>query len=154
MIQNFLFKKDLPTSLPKSLKIEVDKVAKTKTKRQAAKLAYKIVTDKYYGHRAETYFNVKKLLQTDVNKIWAESGFYQCTTQNYLIRLLLVKSGKFKDSEVEQKLTLIWYIGPHQYLKVWLDKDNHVYLDPWSKVYRVPFGQRAHGFKSGKMFKS
>ena len=69
-----------------------------------------------------------------------------CTQQNYVLRLLLVKSGKFKDSEIRIKWTLVAYISPHQYLQVKVGKGNWVNVDMWGSSKGVPFGDYSHGF--------
>ena len=82
MLHNLFAKKDLPITIPKSLQEQIDTVARARDKLEATKLAYDIITSKYRGHRVKTYLHLKKLLNTDIDKIWSQSGFYQCTTQN------------------------------------------------------------------------
>lgn len=154
MTSNLFKKAKLPDDVPFSLQKQILIVANTSSKEEALEVAYKIIIDRYRGNRIQTWLNIKKGVQKDIHTIWAQKGFYQCTTQNYLLRLLLVKSKHFKDEEIEQKLSFIWYFSLHQYLKVKISDKKYTFVDPWSNVYGVPFGQYAHGFKSGTIFKS
>lgn len=60
--------------------------------------------------------------------------------------MLLMKSGHFTDDDIETRWTLLWFVSPHQYLRVRLDNEQWANVDVWANVYGIPFGDYAHGF--------
>lgn len=145
MIKNLFAKGKIPDSLPKDMQVVINKLKKSKNKEDCLKKAYDILSKKYRGYRVKTYTRFFDLFQSDLNKIWAKKDFLHCTTMNYLMRILLVKSGFFKDKDTKIKFSLVWYISPHQYLNVRLNKKS-VNIDLWGKAYGIKFGDYAHGF--------
>lgn len=75
-----------------------------------------------------------------------KKGFLHCTKLNYLIRILLIKGGLFKEEDIELRWTSTWLIFPHQYLKVKINKNKFINVDLWGKAYGIPFGSYARGF--------
>jgi hypothetical protein len=92
------------------------------------------------------------LFSSGIEDLWNRSGFLHCTNQNYLLALLLVKSRKFTENDIEPKWTLLWGLSPHQYLKVKVG-DNYKNIDAWAARYGIGFGRYAHGFHTGKKVK-
>lgn len=80
------------------------------------------------------------MYKCNIKGIAKEKGFMHCTKLNYLLRFILVKSSKFKDEEIEQKLSWCGFIFPHQYLKIKIGKNKSVYVDLWGKRYGTKFG--------------
>ncbi len=78
--------------------------------------------------------------------LWNESGFMHCTNINYVLRTLLIKSGHFADDDIQIKWTIVWYISPHQYLRI-KTGDKYVNVDVWGYVYGIKYGEYAYGFK-------
>lgn len=147
MIPNFFCKEKIPDKLPEDLEEIINVELKTsKTKEECARKAYVILTEKYGGDRIKTYSRIFELFACDVAKLWSRSGFLHCSHLNYLLRITLVKSGFFKDEDIQLKWTQIWYISPHQYLRVKLDDEKYVNIDVWAHVYGIKFGDYAHGF--------
>ena len=142
VIPNLFYKKSLPESVPKELQNAVSKVKRAKTRREALKIAYKIITSKYFGAVVPTYTKFTRLFGWDIKSVWKEKGYMHCTKHNYIMRFLLVKSGWFKERDIKQKVIRLCYASPHQYLQVrvngaWVD------VDCWGKSYDVPFGRHS-----------
>lgn len=93
-----------------------------------------------------TYLRLHHLTIKDVNKLWRKNGFMHCTNVNYVMKFLLVKSGFFEESDIIQQWTQVWYISPHQYLKIRIKDNQFVNIDIWGKVYGINFGDFAKGF--------
>lgn len=146
MIHNFFKKRKLPTELTPEIEVIVSKVKETKDKNEALKLAFDLLSEKYCGGMWGTYIKLHKLFRTDVKKISSKPGYYQCTTLNYLMRIVLVGSGFFEDSDIHQKKSLIWHVSPHQYLRVKINEKEFVNVDLWAKRYGIEFGDYARGF--------
>jgi len=120
MIKNFFRKAEIPENIPKTMQDVVYELKKSKNNEEYLRKAYDILTKKYRGYHIRTYLRIFDLFISDVDKLWAKSGFLHCNHMNYLLRILLVKSGFFND--IRLKWTLVWYISPHQYLKINLGK--------------------------------
>ena len=140
----FPMKQNIPKKLPVDMEFIIEDLRKSKNKRECLTKAYLILTSKYPGSRVKTYVLFHKAFNNDVNKLWRES-FLHCTSTNYLLRILLIKSGLFKDEDIIPKWTLVYYLSPHQYLNIKLDK-KHVNVDLWGKSYGIKFGDYARGF--------
>ena len=125
MIPNLFSKLKIPEKLPKDMQRVVEQLKKSKNKEDCLKKAYYIITRKYRGYHVKTYTHFFKVFITDVNKLWDKRGFLHCTHMNYLMRILLVKSGFFKDDEVTPKLTLVWYKSIHQYLSIKINRNKY-----------------------------
>ncbi|MBI2613973.1 MAG: hypothetical protein HYW62_04350 [Candidatus Levybacteria bacterium] len=68
-----------------------------------------------------------------------------CTQQNFLLSVLLVESGWFSEKDLQLGHSLVWYISPHQYLKVKID-GSIIAADPWNYRFGASLGQFASGF--------
>jgi len=65
---------------------------------------------------------------------------------NYLLRVLLIKSGWFTDDDIELKITLIWGVSIHQYVKIKINEDKFINVDIWGANNNIEFGDHAHWF--------
>ncbi|EKD29428.1 MAG: hypothetical protein ACD_78C00417G0006 [uncultured bacterium (gcode 4)] len=142
---DLLSKTQVPDALPRDMQAVVDGLKKSKNQEECLKKTYDILNTKYRGYRVKTYTRLFELFITDIIKLWSRNGFLHCTNINYVMRILLLKSGRFQESDIRLKWTLIWYVSPHQYLQVrvngkWID------VDIWAHAYGIQFGDHAHGF--------
>jgi hypothetical protein len=135
--------------MPNKLHPELQKVVnqlKRKSKIDIIKGAYDVVTTKFTSSNWKTYTHLPEIIQRDTNRLWNRNFLY-CTHQNFLIRLILIKTGKFKERDIKLKRGLAHWLSPHQWLRIkvgnkWTD------VDAWGRSYGVPFGKNAHGFNS------
>ncbi len=147
LVPLFFVKHELEHVTNPGLMLAIQRVKHSPSLEKAMERALYILSDKYQSKRFETYVFFKKLYETDPNKLWERSGFMHCTQQNYLWQTLLVKSGWLKDDQIELGFSLVWYISPHQFLKVNLPT-GQIAIDPWNYYHGVPMGQYASGFGS------
>jgi hypothetical protein len=145
MIKNILKKARIPDDLPQDVEDIIEGLKRSRTKEGCAKKAYDILSERYRGYRAYTYLRLFDLFHSDVGYLWSRKGFLHCNNLNYLLRILLIRSGMFSESDIVLKWTRIWVFSPHQYLRVrigrrWTD------IDLWGKAYGIPFGAHAQGF--------
>ena len=145
MIPILLFKSKMPDKIPESMQKEVDKLKKCKSKMDCLKKAYNIITTRYHGSTPQLILNYYDFLTTDVDKLWKRQGYLHCHYQNYLLRVLLVKSGFFKDEDILLKFTVTYGLSPHAYLKINAG-DKFVFADPWFHYRGLPLGDHARGF--------
>ena len=148
MIPNLCFKLAIPEKIPPSMSKSINTWKKGASKRQFIKKCYDYLIPRHHGTLFNIIFRFPELYSNGVDKIWPRKGYLHCTTLNYLIRIMLVKSGLFKDSDIELKFTIIHGFIPHQYMKIWLSKNKFLYVDPWAYQLGIDFGERASGFNS------
>lgn len=148
MIPNLFVKQAIPQKLPPILQKEVDQIAHVPTQELAAQAAFDFVTSRWGGNRLGLIRYFPRLFQTNIFKIISTSGYMHCTTMNFLVRILLVKSGRFTDTNVHLKLTHTWYAVPHQYLTLHFDSGRELVLDPWNFQFGIRYGSFGKGFDS------
>jgi len=141
MIPHLFWKRKIPDKLPPGVQKIVDKLKKTKSKEQCLKQAYESVSKKYRGRKWLTFTKFWDLFRCSVKSIWGRKGFLHCTNLNYILRVLLIKSGKFKESDIKPKITFVG-ISIHQYLRVKIN-NKYVDVDPWGEAYGIKFGKHA-----------
>ena len=135
----------IPEKLPADMASVADDLSRSADKMLCLKEAYLVLSRKYRGYRYKTYFHIFDFFKNDVDVNWRKSGFLHCTNLNNLLIALLVKSGHFKEWDIERRWTLIWYISPHEYLRVKIGDSEYVNVDLWGKAYGIDFGDYAHG---------
>jgi hypothetical protein len=149
MKAHYLFRK---SKLPKDLSGDINEIVsdlkKLNTQEEVLKAVYNIVTTRYHGGKIATYTKLFNILSSEAEDLWNRSGFMHCTNQNYLLTLLLIKSGKFKEEDIKPKWTNLYGISPHQYLEIRLDS-RFVDVDAWAATYGIEFGDHAHGLHAG-----
>ncbi len=145
-IPNLFSKEPIPQELPTGMVELVERVRSAKNKKQALQTAYEALAGKYRGYKAMTYLKLWRVWETDLDKIWQRSGFLHCTTMNYLLRIILIKSGWFKEEDIRFGYAMIWYISLHQYLKVRVAPNEWIKADLWYHHYGKKLGDYGHGF--------
>lgn len=138
-------KTPLPQELPEEMKMTINELSRSASQEECLKKAYAVMTARFHGLRGTTYFLFWRLFIKDAAKLWKQKGFMQCTNLNYLMRILLVKSGFFSEEDIELKWTAIWYFSPHQYLRIRLG-GKFVNIDIWGRHAGIEFGDYTHGF--------
>jgi len=126
------------------MQVIVNKLKKAKSKGDCLRKAYDFLSKKYYGCSIVTKFF--DLFVTDLDKLWKKNETH-CTNLNYLLRVLLIKSGFFKEEDIKPKITAIGHISIHQYLKVRINDNKFVNVDLWGASHKVKLGSYAHGFR-------
>jgi hypothetical protein len=121
MKNNFFSKTKIPEKLPEEMQKIINEMKQLSSQEQCLRKVYDIMANRYRGYRFKTYTRLSQIFRFDIQKLWGKIGFIHCHNANYLMRILLVKSGFFNNNDIENKWTLVWYISPHQYLRVKLD---------------------------------
>lgn len=144
----YLFdKSSLPAEIDEGISDSLSTLSNISEKSEYLRATYDIITSKYEGGRVKTLGKLFDLFSDGVQSLWNRSGFMHCTNQNYLLTLLLVRGGLFKEKDIIPRWTLIWFFSPHQYLEVKVG-DETINIDAWGKTYGIPFGDYAHGFNT------
>ena len=146
---NFLTPPNAANDLPESLDTEINKLIKFDSKEETLEATYELLTKKYRGYRIRTLTRLFDLFEDDITKLWSKNGFLHCTNMNYLMKIMLLGSGKFSEDDINFKWTTINFYSPHEYLQIRLDNSRWINIDMWGKAYGIKFGDYAHGFHSG-----
>lgn len=131
--------------LPSEMLKIVEGLKQMKSRKECLELAYDILTKRYKGKRFRTYIALHQLFINNPKKLWNKK-YLICVKTNYLMRIFLVASGFFKDEDIKSEWSLIWYVSPHQYLRVKLDNSEFINVDVWGENNRIKFGDYARGF--------
>ncbi len=144
----------VPRNIPKKLEIQIQKLTRQKNKEELLHSCFDFVVSKNSGERINVFSKFTRLYKLDIDDILETKGYAHCTTMNYLLRTILINSGKFKDADINTKLTNIWFLIPHQYLEIKVSQNKKIIADPWAKQFGIPFGKYAHGFSAGTILRT
>ncbi len=136
------------SKLPEKIPIELAEVV-DRMKRQAKNdydflwQAYNYVTGKYDGK----WNNLSEFISRrfwSLERIWPVHDHVPDTQQNFILRIMLLKSGFFRDEDIEPKhVALNFFI--HQYLIIKTTK-GLIEVDPASDYKGATFNKHAEGF--------
>ena len=151
MIPNLFSKEPVPEKIPESMEDKIKEFAKSKDKEIFLKKSFYHVVSKSRPRRGFTILRCNEAFKTDIIYLWEKKGYIPCTSLNYLVRVMLVKSGLFREEDIELKLTNTWYIMIHQYLRVRINEKKYINVDPFGYSFGIRFGDYAHGFHAGTL---
>jgi hypothetical protein len=92
------------------------------------------VKERYVVTRRQHFTKPWILFRTDLSLLWhAQRGDNQaCHVLNFLVKAILVASGRFTDGEVEGHV-VFYHLNIHQYLRVKI-AGNMIAVDPWGHL--------------------
>ncbi len=140
MIPNLFSKQEIPDEIPEKLKEKIREFSHNSDKEDFLKKSFFYITSKWGGGRMNLIYKLRLLFDKDISKIFNTKGYLHCTTMNFLLRTMLVKSGFFRDEDIELKSHSSWIV-PHQYLKVKIKEGEFVKLDIWAYQFGVDYGK-------------
>jgi hypothetical protein len=127
--------------MPADLREKIAENNRSETKMDYLKKSCQEISDRYTS-RPRYYLRepISGFWETNVTKIWEGTADRPSTVQNYMLKLLLTKSGRFTEEDI---ITVNTYCGitPHQYLKVRVDGGEWVAVDVWDKERPHAFGE-------------
>jgi len=132
----------VPQNIPQDfLKVIADFNKKSKTDKEYLYNAYSYITERYHEARLKTIINWNYSFK---NVFSHKSGYIPWNIHNFLLKVMLVKSGRFKEEDVKTQIVFFNFFI-HQYLKVKLD-NQWIKVDPNSQYMGIPFGKVAIWF--------
>jgi len=139
MIPHLGFKKEiLPEKIPKSMDIKIDEIKnESKNSIDFLTLSFIYLGKRYKTRRVSILFHLPSLFK-GLDSVWQRAGYIPCTQGSYVMRIFLVRSGFFVDSDVRVKYTVLNFLI-HQYLEVRIGKE-------W---FDVDVGEFQRGIKLG-----
>lgn len=145
MSNHFLSKTRIPEKIPQGMQEAVAELQSLPSQEECLRRAYEIMTARFKGKRFKTVTRIPEIFSFNLEKFWNNPGFMLCHNMAWLLRILLVKSGHFKNEDLVGKWTQVWYISPHNYLKVKMRDGRVVNVDVWGANQGIKFGDYAHG---------
>ncbi len=144
-IPHFTFEEDpLPEEIPSDMKNVIEGLSrKAESPKEFLELSYEYVGNKYHSQRLNVILKFNYLFKS-LDEVWKMEGYMPCTQSSFVLRIFLVKSGFFKDSEVKRKHIFVNFIT-HQYLEVKLD-GKWVSVDVGEKQNGMPIGKHLNYF--------
>ena len=149
MIVNLFGGWRIPSQLPKDMQKVVEGLRKTKSREECLKKAYNVFVTQFHGCKLRQH--VKTYFSKDVKRMWRERDTH-CTNLNYLLYILLLKSGKFRKEDIKFRWTLASYISPHQYIEVRVSKSKVVKADPYGASRGIKLGELFYGKRAFKSY--
>ncbi len=129
----------LPRRIPGWLSEEIERLSREYPSKHAfLRASYQYLTRNYQGGRMKTILLFWHLFYSPFR---IRSGYIPCTTHNLLLRLMLIRSGKFREEDIRTQVVFLNF-SLHQYLKVRIGS-RLIFVDPNSHYLGVPFGSRA-----------
>jgi len=152
MVYNLHKKEAIPKDIPKEMEKKIKEFSKNRNKKEFVKKSFDYLNKKYKIDRVRFVTKLPDINKKDVKYLWNAKGFIYCISMNYLLRIMLVKSKFFKDSDIQLKLSNTWHLVPHQYLRIKISKKEYITVDPWAFQLGIKYGDFAHDFHAGKVF--
>lgn len=152
MIPHLFSKYPLPENIPEEIQTFIREFSVLWDKEEFLEKAFYFVVERWWWPRYRLFFTLRELFQTDIDTIIQTKGYMHCTLMNYILRVILIKSGFFDEEDIKQKLTHTWYITIHQYLRVYIEDWWYRDIDPWGYQYGIEYGKYSKGFNSINIF--
>ena len=147
----------VPERIPGEMQAVIDRLStENPSQIQFIRAVLDEVRRRHFVSKRQHFAHPWILFRKDIKEIWEKQrGDRQaCHVLNFLVKAMLVKSGRFTDKQVIGHLTFFhWNI--HQYLTVATDR-GLVYVDPWGYLARrTDVGEYGTGFgKEGTPIKT
>jgi hypothetical protein len=145
MFPIFFKKEPLPKELNKTFRAIIEHLNACENKEEALKEAFKITSTRFSSSRLKLIIRIKRIFIKDPERMWQKKFLY-CFQVNYLLRMFLVKSKWFQDKDIKLKFSFVYYFIPHQYLRIKINDNQYMNVDPWGYDYGVKFGDYLYGF--------
>lgn len=117
-----------PKNLPPEIKDKITELENSSYDQMSyLRLAFDFVLSRWYAVRYKAATDFIKLFRSDLKQIWQQPGYAHCTTQNFILNVLLLSSKYFKTEDIKVRHVFLNFV-PHQYLQVrvngqWIDVD-------------------------------
>jgi hypothetical protein len=147
----FWERKPIPKTVPPELDSLILAVQASSSQPQALRTAYRLLSQRYRGRRGQTYTHLAQLFRSSDSVLRSRPGFLHCTHMNYLLMVILVKSGWFEPEDITLHWTVVFGFSPHQYVTVRLGADWTA-VDIWGASYGIGLGDYSHWFHVGRLW--
>ena len=152
MFPNLFSKYPIPSRIPIALKEKIEEFAKDNDKEAFLKKSFMFIVSRWGGSRLNFFPEFGRLEYRRLRRILRTKGYMHCTTMNFVLRVMAVKSGLFTDEDIKLIWTNTWYIIPHQYVTFKISEKKTMTLDPWNYQFGIAYGEFGSGFDSCRLF--
>ncbi len=135
------WKSGLPKNIPASLDAKIHELKrKNKSSESFLKAVYDLLRKKYHGSHALTFLRPDVVFSRNLGRMWARSGYLSCNQVNWILYIMLVRSGFFSEGDVRFRCTVTPRLMIHQYAEVRL-RGKWTPVDVWASRYNRSFGE-------------
>jgi len=141
LIFPFIVPKKTPKKTPKEMGIIIKKLNKKRLNDlEFSKKVYEIVNKKYSSINTDFIRHPFRVFKNNIFSIWNTEGFQPCGNQNYIFKVILIKSSRFSEKDFKTRYNTHYIIWPHQYYKVRI-KNKWYDIDLWGADHKIKFGK-------------
>ena len=150
IIYSFFVPDKIPNNIPDEMQKIVDNLDnESKSDIDFLQKAYDVVNSRYTSPSMGYLKEPQRLVIKNIDSLWTSEGYLPCDKQNYVLKVMLVKSKWFNETDVKETLTSC-IITPHYYLNIKLNNNSYVYADMWGADHGYKLGEHASGYCSTK----
>lgn len=127
----------VPDDIPADMQATIDRLSRQNPDQTAfIRAVLDEVRSRHFVSKRQHFTHPSILFRKDITEIWEKQrGDRQaCHVLNFIVKAMLVKSGRFTDEQVVGRMTF-YHMNIHQYLTVATDR-GIVYVDPWGYLAR------------------
>ena len=130
-IPNLGYRRKIKGKIPIFVRQEMIKIGEnSKTKREVLEKVLEFQHKYFYSEMRQVYRQFFLLFEGNFQKLWNKKGFLHCHQQNFVLRVLLLQTKRFKEEDIRLKVTFC-YFNIHQYMKLKVD-DETIKVDPFA----------------------
>jgi hypothetical protein len=149
-IYPFFVPDKIPANIPNDMQKIVDALGNESTSdMDFLQKAYDAVNSHYTSPSMGYLKEPQRLIEKNLDNIWANTGYFPCDKQNYVLKVMLVKSRWFNETDVKETFTSC-IITPHYYLKIKMNNGTYIDADMWGADHGYKLGEHAGGYCSDR----
>ena len=150
LIYSFFVPDVIPANIPDEMQKIVDALNnESKSDMDFLQKAYDTVNSRYTSPSMGYFKEPQKLFMKNLDNIWNSQGYFPCDKQNYILKVMLVKSHWFNETDVKETFTSC-IITPHYYLKIKLNNNSYIDADMWGADHGYKLGEHTGGYCSDR----
>lgn len=135
------WKESVPRRINSSLDAKIRELKrKNKSSESFLKAVYDLLRKKYHGSHALTFLRPDIVFSRSLDKMWSRSGYLSCNQINWILYIMLVRSGVFSECDVRFRYAVTPRLMIHQYAEVRL-RGKWTPVDVWASRYNRSFGE-------------
>lgn len=142
------WKRPVEKKLPENLKKDLKRIGASYNKKEdllKAVVNYMVVEKGLYGKPRQVFRRFSYLFESKFDKLWNGDGFLHCHQHNFVLRSLLLETGKFSEEDIVPIITNCIF-NIHQYTEINISDDENS-----KKIIKIDTFAFSSGYKYGKI---
>lgn len=142
------WKRPAEKELPKDLKKDLKRIGNSYKKKEdvlKAIVNYMILEKGFYGKYGQIFRRFLYLFESKFDKLWNGNGFLHCHQHNFVLRNLLLGTGRFSEEDITPVITNC-VLNIHQYSEINVSDDITS-----KKMIKIDIFALSLGYKYGKV---